>query len=305
MRTSHVHALLFLLLAVPTSQAGETVLADDQSAAAFDPDSGALIRLENKTSHWVIERRPELGVSFRLFAPLPTRRYNPVLGQKQPAAEVKKVSDHEIRILWKTLTSENGGVLPMSLTAEVTLTHGVLTFGAKLQNDSELKVETIDYPYFGDFNPPDRQASLEARTLQEAKTDVLVADELYPHFRNEKGYWGVSYPTKTLEAGRSPFCLIQAPGQGVYVGMANAKAAYRLQYTFEQHPGLVSTATSLVPPEDEFSGFPVHLEFRLCHFIFAPPHSTTNLEPVVLTAYEGDWHQGLALYKKWHSTPAR
>ena len=130
----------------------------------------------------------------------------------------------------------------------------------------------------------------------------LQANEVYPHFRNEKGYWGVSVPTKTLEAQQSPFCLLQAPDQGLYIELDNPRLPYRLQYTFEQHPGVISTVTSLVPQQDKFSGFPVHLEFRLCHFVFAQPHSRTNLVPVLLRCYDGDWHNGLALYQQQHST---
>jgi hypothetical protein len=128
-----------------TSLTHEITLQDDRICVAFDSGSGALTRLEDKATHWIIERRPELGVSFRLFAPLPERRWNPVLGQKQSAAEVKKVSAYKIRLQWKNLISENGGILPMTLTADVTLTNGVLTFNATLKNDSALTVETIDY----------------------------------------------------------------------------------------------------------------------------------------------------------------
>jgi hypothetical protein len=287
-----------ILSAALSASAGEVALEDGSMLAAFDSDSGALTRMESKPQHWVIERRPELGVSFRLFAPLPERRYNPVLGQKQHAVEVKKVSKDEVELQWKNLVSENGGILPMTLTANVRLTNGVMAFHATLENDSPLVVETIDYPYFGDFNPPRRDSLLEARTLKEGKVAELQANEVYPHFRNEKGYWGVSVPTKTLEAQQSPFCLLQAPDQGLYIGLYNRKLPYRLQYTFEQHPGVISTVTSLVPLQDEISGFPVHLEFRLCHFIFAQPHSRTNLVPVVLRCYDGDWHKGLALYQQ-------
>ena len=276
---------------------GVVVIEDDSVLMAFDSDPGALTRMESKLRHWVIERRPELGVSFRLFAPLPERRYNPVLGQRQHAVEVKKVSPNEVELQWKNLVSENGGTLPMALTTSVRLTNGVMVFDATLENDSPLVVETIDYPYFGDFNPPRRDSLLEARTLKEGKAGEFQANEVYPHFRNEKGYWGVSVPTKTLEGQQSPFCLLQAPDQGLYIEMDNPKLPYRVQYTFEQHPGVISTATSLVPQQDEFSGFPVHLEFRLCHFVFAQPHSRTNLVPVVLRCYDGDWHHGLALYQ--------
>ncbi|MGH7951496.1 MAG: hypothetical protein ACREFE_06215 [Limisphaerales bacterium] len=291
-------ACLFVRLSV---SAGEVTLQDDDLLVSFDSDSGALTRMEYKPTHWVIERRPQLGDSFRLFAPLPNRRYNPVFGQKQHAAEVKKISDNEIQFQWKNLASQNGGVLPMTLTANVTLTNGILTFNATLENDSPLTVETIDYPYFGDFNPPSRDSSLEARTLRDNKINELQSDELYPHFRNEKGYWGVTWPTKTLEAQQSLFCLIQAPEQGLYCEVDKSSAPYRLQYTFEQHPGVISTANNLVPQTDEISGWPVHLDFRFCHFIFQRPHTTMKLAPIVLRCYQGDAQTGMDLYKQWRA----
>jgi hypothetical protein len=67
--------------------AGEIVLEDRQLLVAFDRDSGALTRMEYKPANWTIERRPALGASFRLLAPLPDRRDNFVLGQKQKTGE--------------------------------------------------------------------------------------------------------------------------------------------------------------------------------------------------------------------------
>jgi len=278
---------IILLLAAITLcgrlYAGDFTLHDNVLSISFDSQSGALTRLEDKSAHWVIERRPELGASFRLYAPLPARRYNPVFGQKQRAAEVRKVSDNEIRIRWENLVSENGGVLPMSLTADVTLRNGALTFAATLKNDSDLTVETIEYPCFGDMNPPSRDSSLSAYTM---KSGHLQPDELYPHFRNEKGYWGVTWPTKMLEPQNSHYCLIQSSREGLYAG-TSGPADYRVQYIFEQHPGVISGVTALVPPEDEISGIPVHLDFRVCHFVFAGPHSTKSLAPVVLKCGSG------------------
>jgi len=273
--------------------AGDVTLQDGSVLVAFDSNSGALTRLEDKSSNWVLERRPELGVSFRLFAPLPNRRYNPVFGEKQQASEVKKVSDNEVELQWTNLVSENGGVLPMALTAEVTLSNGVLTFSATLENDSSLTVETIDYPYLGDLNPPARNALLAAYTM---KNGQLQPDELHPHFHNEKGYWGVNWPTKMLEPQNTHFCLVQSAHAGMYLGTGR-HSDYRVQYVFEQHPGVISGVTTLVPPGDEFSGWPVFLQFRVCHFIFAPPHSTTTLSPVTLRCYQGGWRAGAKLFK--------
>ena len=284
----------------PTAQSAppeDVVLEDKEILVAFDSASGALTRFHRKSTQWTIQRRPELGVSFRLFAPLPHRRDNFVLGQKQRATKVEKISDHQVRLEWKNLLSEHGGVLPMTFTAIVSLQNGALTFDSTLVNDSPLVVETIDYPYFGDLNSPTRDTPMQSEHMW---YDNLVGDGLYPHFNNEKGYWGVDFPTKTIDSKQSLFCLIQTPQQGIYVEMHDPTQPYLLQYTFEQHPGVLYDAT--VPRQDEISGVPVHLEFRTCHFVFAHPHSTKKLAPVVLRCYSGDWHAGVDLYKQWRAT---
>jgi len=309
-------SVLFCALAARNGFADEVTLQDRSLLVSFDSDSGALTRMEDKATHWVIERRPDLGVSFRLFAPLPDRRWNPVYGQKQHAAAVNKVSDNEVQLKWNNLVSENGGVLPITFSADVTLSNGVLAFNSTLQNDSSLTVETIDYPYFGDFNPPSRQSSLTVCTMKNGRMRDMSQEELYPHFSNRKGYWGVFYPTKVMDDYHSMFCLLQAPDQGLYVRTDAAKAPYRLEYTFEQHPGVISSITQLVPQEDEIPGkdalwgtdenaensmTPVFLVFRTCHFVFAHGHTTTHLTPIVLRCYKGDMQAGKDLYKQSQS----
>jgi hypothetical protein len=275
----------------------EVLLEDTEFLIAFDKSTGALTRMERKSTNWVIQRRPALGVSFRLLAPLPDRRDNFVFGQKQKAVEVTGTSGHEVRLRWENLASEHGGVLPITLTAVVSLDNGKLSFNATLENNSRYMVETIDYPYFGDFNPPARSTPISARTMWYGN---LGDDSIYPDFSNEKGYWGVNYPTKTFGSHHSLFCLIQAPSEGLYVEMSDATLPYYLEYTFEQHPGILYG--SVVPQSDEISGWPVHLDFRTCHFVFAYPNSTVKLAPIVMRGYQGDWHAGVDLYREWRKT---
>ena len=276
---------------------GEVVLQDSAIVVAFDPVSGALTRMERKSTRWTIERRPALGVSFRLHAPLPQQRANFVLGAKQRAASVEKISENQVRLQWKNMVSEHGGVLPITFTATVTLKNGALTFNGVLENDSDLPVETIDYPYFGDLNPPTPETQMQVEQLW---VGALSGDEIYPRFGNALGYWGVRYPTKTINSNRSQFCLIQTPEQGIYVAMQDPAIRYMLQFTFELRPGNVQN--DLVPREDEISGIPVHTEFRTCHFVFAHPHSRFELAPVLMSTYTGDWHAGLDVYRQWRST---
>ncbi len=279
------------------SIAGEVVLQDSEFLVAFDPVSGALTRMEHKPTHWTVERRPALGVSFRMLVPLPNRRANFVLGQKQKAASVEKISENQVRLQWKDLVSEHGGALPITFTATVTLKNGRLNFDSTLENKSSYPVETVDYPYFGDLNPPTTGATVTARTMWYGN---LGNDEIYPNFGNAKGYWGVDVPTKTYGSQRSLFCLLQAQTKGLYVELSDPKLPYYMEYTFEQHPGVVHG--SAVPKTDEFSGFPVHLEFRTCHFVFAQPGSEMKLVPIVMRGYKGDWHAGVDVYREWRDT---
>ena len=267
--------------------------------AAFDSESGALVRVESKSPRWNIERRPELGASFRLLVPMAERRDNFVLGEKQHASKVEKVSEHEIRIRWNNLISEHGGVLPITLTTTVGMTNATLVFSAIVENDSPHVIETLDFPRFGDLNPPSRISTMQARTMWYGN---LESHEVYPSFGNEKGYWGVNFPTKALGSHRSLFCLIQSQQEGLYVGIQNPNQRYLVEYTFEQHPGLLTASGSRVPMTDEISGAPVHLEFRTCHFLFAQPHSKVELTPVCIRPYQGDWHAGVDLYKEWRAT---
>ena len=294
---SALTAELELSTAQAADIAGEVILQDSDFLVAFDPATGALTRMEHKPTKWILERRPALGASFRMLVPIPGRRANFVLGQKQKAASVEKISDSQVRIVWKDLASEHGGVLPITLTATVSLKNGKLTFDTTLENKSTCTVETVDYPYFGDLNPPTSNSTVAARTMWYGN---LGSDEIYPDFGNEKGYWGVDFPIKTFGSHRSNFCLIQAQTEGLYVELSDPTLPYYTEFTFEQHPGVVHGA--VVPKTDEFSGFPVHQEFRICHFVFADPNSTKKFVPVVFRGYQGDWHAGIDVYKEWRNT---
>jgi hypothetical protein len=277
----------------------EVVLEDAELRVAFDGFSGALVRMERKSTGWILERRPELGVSFRLFVPLSKRRDNFVLGTRQRAVSVKKISEKQVQMRWANLESEHGGVLPIAVTGTATLKNGTLSFEATVENNSEFFVEALDYPYFGDFTPPTPDTTVEAHHLW---VGALSAEEIYPHFVNAKGYWGVRYPTRTIESSQSQFCLLQSGGQGLYVAIHDPKIRYLMEFTFEQRPGTLDWVSSEVPKQDEISGQPVHLEFRTCHFLFVHPRSSVTTAPIVIRPYTGDWHAGLDVYREWRET---
>lgn len=300
------------VLGDPIPQQGEIVLEDPYLRCEFSRETGALVGLLSKKSGWLIQRRAELGVSFRLLAPLPDRRDNFILGHRQRLVSVEQSSNTELRLTWKDLQSEHGGQLPITFTSVVKLENGSLTFVGEVVNGSDLTIETVDYPYLGDLNAPQTGSRLHAMCQ---RYDNLETTEIHPHFANEKGYWGTDFPTKTFDASNSLFCLIQGDKEGLYVEMQDSTVPYLLQYTFEMHPGVLSNLAPfssvgapetgdvhLIPPGDSISGHPVHLEFRTCHFPFINKHTSRNLAPVRLRPYQGDWHAGVDVYKDWRAS---
>jgi len=258
---------LLLVTAVLPMHAGEVLLQDDTWVAAFDSDSGALTRLENQPLHWRVEQRPELGASFRLNAPLADGRDNLVLGRKQRAAAVQKLSEHQIRLQWQHLVSERGGVLPLTLTAIVSLTNGTLTFDATLENDSARLVSTVDFPCLGDLHPP-------------APGEPMWHEHMW--YGDMKS--GPLAPAGFVESKQSLFCLIQSTNAGLYVEMHDPTQPYLLRFNFEQRG----------------AGKPQ--EFHTTHFAYVQPHTTVALAPVVVRGYAGDWHAGADCYKEWRAT---
>ena len=187
----------------------EIVLEDAQLRVAFDSVSGALVRMERKSGHWVIERRPDLGVSFRLFVPLTKRRDNFILGTKQRAVSVQKIGPNQVRMRWENLLSEHGGVMPIAFTGTVTLDNGKLTFDAEwiTSPTASSKRLTILISVISIHRPG---CVVEAHHMW---VGALFSDPIYPRFDNAKGYWGVRYPTRTIESSQSQFCLLQTPSR--------------------------------------------------------------------------------------------
>ncbi len=147
-----------LVIGQVAAEAKEVILQDDQLLVAFDRESGALTRMERKSSHWTIQRHPALGASFRLHAPLPN---NFVLGSKQRAVSVEKISTNRVRLRWKDLVSEHGGVLPVTFTATVISA-------------------MVDVPNPGRFltaTPEQPDAQLASRTLRIPTRSAIVVME--------------------------------------------------------------------------------------------------------------------------------
>jgi len=261
---------MFLLF---TSSADEVVLQDGQLLAAFDTDSGALLRLENGTTPWVTERQSDQSLPFRLNLFSPAQKHDFVYREKHPAVELEKISSREIRFQWKNLVNEHGTNVPITLTANVTLTNGALTFSATVENRSQSMIESIDYPYLSDLNDAPEGRSL---TVSHLWYGGLPSEDI-----SKK---------PTVQSKQSLFCLLQSTNTGLYVEMHNPTQPYLLNFVVDRRPSTKATNS------------PTRTDFRTSHIAYVHPNSTTTLAPVVLRFYRGDWHAGVDLYKAWRAT---
>lgn len=269
-------AILLALSSLSTSfaRAAEITLQNNSWLIAFDSDSGALTRLEGKSPEWTIQGRPNLGASFWLNAQSADgHQDNIVLGQKQKPIEAKQLSPHQLRLQWRNLVTERGDTLPITLTATVSLTNDTLTFDASVKNDSSLMVSTIEFPVLGDLSRPTGGAPMWGHHTFYGD---LKRDDI------SKG--------STIMSKQSLFCLIQSTNEGIYVEMKDPTQPYLLNFVFERHGFGDSPAN------------PSRLEFQTTHYIYAHPHTSAQLAPVVMRCYSGDFHAGLDRYKEWRST---
>ncbi|MGH9343087.1 MAG: DUF6259 domain-containing protein, partial [Terriglobia bacterium] len=88
----------------------------------------------------------------------------------------------------------------------------------------------------------------------------------------------------------------------IYVGAHNPDAEENVRYMFEVKPGFEDSYDSKNPTAPEISGHPVRLTMRVVHFPFLHPGESGPLAPIVLAPYQGDWHNGVDIYKRWLKT---
>jgi hypothetical protein len=218
------------------------ILENEEIEARFDRGSGALILLAYKPTGWMIQRRPNLGESFRGFVPAQARNYNPVLGAKNKLSSFE-LSENKTRLIlcWDGWESEYAGRLDVSLRGVVELEKNLLTFSAEVINRSRYSIDSLSWPILGDIGIPAGETSLTRDNLE---LGTLRRTQLYPFMVNERGYWGTNFPTQINGRGNNVglqiggpnffnrYVLISGTGQGVYLGTHETAPIEVVNYVF-------------------------------------------------------------------------
>ena len=270
----------------------------------FSEQNGALIGLEAPETGWVIQRREELGLSWRLLVPVHEElRNNPVYGEKQTLTSWKR-TDNGVRFVWDGVESERAGKLPIRVTVEVRVEGRQAVWYTHIDNASPYIVECAYSPYIGDLTRPQGCTRFDGLIYNYAGAEIW---DIWPTFATHEGDHSTDYPTKFAQTASgecnpcSPYFLLQDGTQGLYAGVKDNRGEL-VAWHLELRPGYDSAIDARVPLQDEIGGKPVHTLFAPVHMCYLQPGETGDLTPIALQAYVGDWQKGIDIYKEWRDS---
>jgi hypothetical protein len=278
-------------------------LENDAVRAQFDDRTGRLTGLVARATGWQILDRPDLGLSFQLLVPLPGRRNNPVLGERQPVSATQRDADGQgVVFRWDSVESLHGGRHAIAVSEHLRLTARGLLVTVTIQNHSPYTIENVYAPYLGDLRPPSTNRPFSAFVYDSGSRQEWP---LAPTYENQPGYFGVDVPTQfgRPPAGgtpTAPFILLRDAEQGLYAGVQQASAELVSWHT-ALHPGYRDALDSTVPDGPTIAGTPVCTRFAAVHVPFIAPGEERTLTPIILEPYQGDWQQGVDRYTAWRS----
>lgn len=268
----------------------------------FSEENGVLIGMSSAITGWVIHRRPQLGLSWRLLVPVSDElRNNPVYGEKQKLSSFE-VKEDRVHFVWENVISKRAGALPIRVIVDVCAEGNQAVWYTRIENNSDYIVESVHIPYIGDLNHPE-----DAKCFKSFVYSYASATEknLWPVFNHEIGEWSVDYQSQlsnaTTCAPASPYFLLRDDDQGLYAGIRDSRAEL-IAWHCELRPGYDSSIDSRVPGQDEIAGKPVHILFAPVHMCYIQPGDAEDLTPIALEAYAGDWQKGVDIYKAWTAT---
>ncbi len=281
-----------------TPVSGKTVvLENDDVQIAFDAVSGALVQFTSKRTGWNVQGSPELGESFRIFAPIMERSYSPILGARNKLSSVTKSADgRSVVLVWTLLKSEYQGNLDITLTGTVSLNGPDVAFDMQVRNNSGTTISSVDWPIIGALQKPTDAGQMRRMTFSYGSGEEVT---LFPTFENDRGYYGTNYP---IQMGQGRYNLVLAGHEGLYLGNHDTSYNEVTRYTFELKPGYSDSFNSEVPTTNAVSGHPARIVASVEHFPFVPSGQTVDLARIVLSPFQGDWHHGADVYRRWHAT---
>jgi hypothetical protein len=268
----------------------------------IDPATGAIAELRSADRSWSMLDRPHLGVSFRLLVPLADRRMNYVEGADQNPPTISWSDDRQgVTLDWASVRSQHGGEHPIGVHIKISAVDQRVVFSIEIDNQSDVIVENVDFPFLGDVQAPDQNGQFFAfgYTAGGGRRRMLK-----PHFENDMGFCMVDSPTFAMAKANSlgaigapvtPFVLLENGEKGLYWGV-DEPSAELVTWHGELYPGWSDSIGHWVPTESTISGLEVALRFGAVHVPYIVPGERRRLTDIALQAFDGDWHAGADVY---------
>ena len=167
----------------------------------FSDVNGALVGMEASASGWVIHRREELGLSWRLLVPVNDElRDNPVYGEKQRLTSWER-TENGLRFFWDGVESERAGRLEIKLTVEVRVEGEQAVWYTRVENGSAYVVESVYSPYVGDLTHPEGCDWFNGFIYSYSSAREW---DIWPTFATHEGDHSTDFPTKFSQAPARP-----------------------------------------------------------------------------------------------------
>jgi len=266
---------------------------NDKTGFCFEPSTGKLINIYSKTTRWDLIKRQRLAKSFSLLIPLKERRNNMVEGGTPTKVTI---TDNSVEFIYDTVTSRFGGKHEIKVVTSFKIDEETGTFDCYIDNKSDLTVENVCYPIIDDFTKPEDEDSFHECNISYSNMEKWP---IYPEFKNTVGYWGSDSPTQlALHSPHNMFHMLKGEKHGIYIGLGentNDIAAWKIQL----FPGYENSMTSSVAKEAEICGIDKHICVTCAWTPYVMPKTEKNFTPIVMTTFDGTWHDGVDIYKKF------
>lgn len=275
------------------------VLEDERIRVIFDRVSGALRLFESKQTGWQVQSSAGRSAGFRLHVPLPDRSEHFITDENNPLTELRVAPDgRSMKMTWTALRSPHAGALDITLSTSLELSDTGLSCRSEIVNGSKYPVDALVSPIFADLRAPGSGIVLEQDNWAYggmSKTDLL------PNFPSAVGYWGVDFPTY-IANNWIPWNVIFVAGEreGLYVGVHEPQLKDKVMYEFQLEPGYINSFDKSAV--DYTARRPSRISLGIIQLLFAQPGSSKDTQTIVVSPYQGTWHSGADLYKKWRAT---
>ncbi len=261
--------------------------------AGIDKENGALELLKNRKTGWDIIPESE-GMSFDMTVRRSDGSTVGIAGKNQEKPECAVYPD-SIVFKWTGLRMNNSRQsLDIAFTGVVRYDeHEGLVFSGDVSNNSEYRIETLDWPIIGGITLPDTRDKLLFRYLSYT---VLKTTELYP--RLEGAYVG------GCNLPEHAFATIGTSKQGIYICSKDheMKEYVRLNYEVLPTQGYNESLGTVSGIRDYADRALLKYRARATRHVFVAPGEDYGMAEIVVVPFCGDWQAAADIYKKWRST---